>query len=133
MTSTPTQGYQGVFKLATTVLIQIKTCKIQTKFGTFDVTVMTGLSTPAWKLFLSGLGEWTLTITGNYDQLNDAVQSTIWGALGGAAQAISFSPNTGTNKFSGNAIVADFSPDYDVSKEEAISISFQGTGALAFA
>src|SRR5579885_2676295 len=133
MTSSPTQGFQGGFKVSTTAMVQVKTCKIQTKFGTFDVTAMTGLSTPAWKSFLSGLGEWTLTVTGNYDQLNDAVQSTLWGALGGAAQAISFSPNTGTNKFSGNAIVTDFSPDFDVSKEEAISITLQGTGALAFA
>lgn len=132
MTSTPTQGFQGVFKVSTTALIQIKTCEIATKGGTFDVTAMTGLSTPAWKLFLAGLLEWTMKITGNFDIVNDPVQATLWAALG-TSVPISFSPNTGTNKFSGNAIITSVPFQFDVSKEETMEFDFQGSGALAYA
>lgn len=132
MTSAPTQGFQGVFKLSTTAIVQIKTCEIQTKGNTYDVTVMTGLSTPAWKLFLAGLLEWTMKITGNYDVANDAVQASLWGALG-TSVSISFSPNTGTNAFSGSAIITSVPFVFDVSKEETYEFDFQGSGSLAYA
>lgn len=134
MTSSATQGFQGVFKIGATALIQVKTVEIQSKGATYDVTVMTGLSTPAWKLFLAGLKEWTLKVTGNYDQLNDTVQATLWSNFNnGTVNAISFSPNTGPNNFTGNAILTSIPFKFAVSAEDTAEWDFQGTGALSFA
>lgn len=132
MTSSPIAGFQGQFKVSTTALIQIKTCQIQVKGQTYDITVMTGLSTPAWKLFLAGLQEWTLKVTGLYDFANDAVQATLWAALG-TTVSISFSPNTGTNKFSGSAILTGVPFGFDVAKEDTVDWEFQGSGQLSYA
>lgn len=134
MTSAPTPGYSGIFKVATTAIIQVKTCEIQVKGTTYDVTVMSGLSTPVWKAFLAGLKEWTLKITGNYDLQNDAVQNTLWtNFLSGTVNAISFSPNTGTNAFTGNALITSIPFKFDVKTEDTMEFDFQGTGALAYA
>lgn len=132
MTSSPTAGSQGIFKLATTALIQVKTCEIQVKGNTYDVTAMSGLSTPEWKTFLAGLLEWTMKVTGNFDIANDPVQASLFGALG-TTVSVSFSPNTGTNAFSGSAILTSIPFLFDVSKEDTAEWDFQGSGTLAYA
>lgn len=133
MTSAPTQGFQGIFKVGATALIQVQSCEIQANGETYDVTVMTGTSTPAWKLFLAGLKSWTIKVTGLYDQANDAVQATMWTNYNnGTVDAVSFSPNTGTNTFSGNALITSLPFKFDVKGAETAEWSFQGTGALTY-
>lgn len=134
MTSSPTPGFSGVFKVATVAIVQVKSCEIQIKGATYDVTVMNGLSTPAWKAFLAGLKEWTLKIIGNYDLQNDAVQNTLWtNFLSGTINAISFSPNTGTNSFTGNAFITSMPFKFDVKAEDTAEFDLQGSGALSYA
>jgi predicted secreted protein len=134
VTSSPTAGSQGIFKISTTAIIQVQTVDLTANGMTYDVTVMTGLTTPAWKLFLAGLRDWTIKVTGLYDQANDAVQATLWAnVLAGSLNAISFSPNAGTNAFTGNALITSIPLKYDVKAAETAEWDFQGTGALAYA
>lgn len=134
MTSTPTAGSAGIFKVSTVALIQLQTCDLTANGATYDVTVMSGLSTPAWKAFIAGLRDWTIKVTGLYDFANDAVQATMLAAyLAGTIEAISFSPNTGTNTFSGNALITTIPLKFDVKAAETAEWDFQGTGPLAFA
>src|SRR5437899_11482957 len=105
MTSAATPGYSGIFKVGATAIVQVQSCDITANGTTYDVTVMTGLSTPAWKVFISGLRDWTLKVVGFWDQVNDTLQSTLWTDFNnGGLVAISFSPNTGTHNLSGYAI-----------------------------
>jgi predicted secreted protein len=134
MTSSPSAGSQGIFKISSTALIQVQTIDLTANGATYDITVMTGLSTPAWKLFLAGLRDWTIKVTGLYDQANDAVQATLWASfLAGSLNAISFSPNTGTNNFTGNGLITSIPLKYDVKAVEAVEWDFQGTGSLSYA
>ena len=132
MTSAASPGFEGIFKVSTTALIQIQSCEIQANGETYDVTVMSGLSTPQWKAFIGGLKDWTLKVVGFYDFVNDAVQTTLWNALG-TSVAISFSPNTGTNTFSGNAILTGVPMKFVVNAADSVEFDFQGTGALSYA
>ena len=134
MTSQATAGYQGILKVGAVALIQIQSCDITSNGTTYDVTAMTGLSTPAWKLFISGLRDWTLKIVGFWDQINDADQATLWADYNaGTPVALDFSPNAGTNHFTGNAIFTSIPFKFSVSAAETVEWDFQGTGALAFA
>lgn len=132
--TTPTAGSAGVFKVAAVSLIQCQTCDITSNGTTYDVTVMTGMATPAWKLFIAGLRDWTIKVIGLYDFANDPAQATMLAAyLAGTIEAISFSPNTGTNNFSGNALITTIPLKFDVKAVETAEWDFQGTGPLAFA
>jgi hypothetical protein len=134
MTSAPTAGSAGKFSISAVALIQVQTIDLTANGATYDVTVMTGLSTPAFKLFIAGLRDWTLKVAGLYDQANDALQATLWTAyLAGTALPLSFSPNTGTNNFTGNGLITSIPPKFDVKAVETVEWSFQGTGALAYA
>lgn len=132
-TSTPTAGSAGIFKVSTTALIQCQTVDLTSNGATYDVTVMSGLSTPAWKAFIAGLRDWTIKVTGLYDFANDAVQATLLAAyFAGTIEPISFTPNSGTNTFSGNALVTTIPLKFDVKAAETMEFDFQGTGPLAF-
>jgi predicted secreted protein len=132
--SAATAGYQGIFKVSTVALIQIQSCEITSNGETYDVTVMSGSSTPVWKAFISGLRSATIKVVGFWDQVNDADQSTLWTDFNsGAAVAISFSPNTGTNTFSGNAVFTSIPMKFPVNGAETAEWDFQVTGALSYA
>lgn len=132
--STATAGFAGIFKLGATALIQVQSCEITANGETYDVTVMSGLATPAWKAFIAGLKSWTLKVTGFWDQVNDADQATLWtNFTNGTLNAISFSPNTGTNNFTGSAYFTQIPFKFPVSGAETVEWNFQGTGALAYA
>lgn len=134
MTSSATAGYQGVFKVSTVALVQIQSCDITVGGETYDVTVMSGSSTPVWKAFISGLRDATIKVVGFWDQVNDADQATLWTDFNnGAPVAISFSPNTGTNTFSGNAVFTSIPFKFAVNAAETVEWDFQVTGALAYA
>jgi predicted secreted protein len=133
-TSTPTAGSAGIFKVATVAMVQVQTVDLTINGATYDVTVMTGMSTPAFKLFIAGLRDWTLKVVGLYDFANDAVQATLWAAfLAGTIEAVSFSPNTGTNAFTGNALITSLPQKFDVKAVSTAEFDFQGTGPLAYA
>lgn len=134
MTSIATPGYSGIFKVATVALIQIQSCEISTAGETYDVTVMSGTSTPVWKAFISGLRSATIKVVGLWDQVNDADQATLWTDFNsGVDVAVSFSPNTGTNTFSGNAVFTSIPFKFDVKGAETVEWDMQFTGPLAFA
>ncbi|BCL83174.1 hypothetical protein ccbrp13_56390 [Ktedonobacteria bacterium brp13] len=134
MTSTPTAGSQGIFKIATVALIQVQTVDLTSNGTTYDVTVMSGLTTPQWKAFIAGLRDWTIKVVGLYDQANDTVQATLWANyLAGTVNAISFSPNAGTNAFTGSALITTIPLKYDVKTASTAEWDFQGTGPLAYA
>src|SRR6266446_729095 len=130
-TSTPIAGFQGKFKVGATAMIQVQSIEAQINGETYDVTVMSGLSTPVWKAFIAGLLGATLKVVGFFDFTNDAVQNTLWTTLG-TIQAISFSPNTGTNNFSGSAIVTSLPIKAAVNAPESVEFDFQITGALTY-
>ena len=132
MTSAASPGYQGLFKISTTPLIQVQSCEVTIAGETYDVTVMTGSSSPVWKLFLAGLLSGTVKVVGFWDQVNDAVQATLWSALG-TTVAWSFSPNAGTNKYSGNGIITSVPMKFAVNAAETWEVDFQATGAIAYA
>lgn len=132
--STATAGYQGVAKIATVTLVQIQSAELSVAGETYDVTVMTGTADPAWKLFLAGLLSYTIKIVGFWDQVNDADQGTLWTDLTtGVTVAWSFSPNAGTNSYSGNGIITSMPMKWAVNAAGTWEIDLQGTGALAFA
>lgn len=134
MTSTASPGYSGILKVSTVALVQIQSCDITANGTTYDVTVMTGLSTPAWKLFISGLRDWTLKVVGLWDQVNDTIQSTLWTDYNsGILVPLSFSPNTGTNTFSGNALFTSIPFKFGVTAAESVEWDFQGSGILSYA
>jgi predicted secreted protein len=133
MTSSATAGYQGQFKVSTVALVQIQSCDITANGETYDVTVMSGTSTPVWKAFISGLRSATIKVVGLWDQVNDADQATLWTDFNnGSLVAVSFSPNTGTNTFSGNAVFTSIPFKFDVKAPESVEWDFQVTGALAY-
>jgi predicted secreted protein len=131
-TSTPIPGYQGKFKVGAVAMIQVQSIELQANGETYDITIMSGLSTPQWKAFLAGLLSWTLKVVGFYDFTNDAVQNTLWTGFG-TQQAISWSPNTGTNNFSGNAIITNIPVKDAVNAVTSVEFDFQGSGALTYA
>lgn len=134
MTSSATAGYQGVFKVGATALVQIQSCDITANGETYDVTVMSGSATPVWKAFISGLRDATIKVTGFWDQVNDADQATLWTDFNsGTAVAISFSPNAGSNTFSGNAIFTSIPFKFAVNAAETVEWDFQVTGTLSYA
>jgi predicted secreted protein len=132
--STPTAGSAGIFKISTVALIQCQTVDLTSNGATYDVTVMSGMSTPVWKAFIAGLRDWTVKVTGLYDQANDALQATLWAAYeNGTIEAVSFSPNAGTNTFTGNALITSIPFKFDVKAASTAEWDFQGTGPLSFA
>ena len=134
MTSQASAGFQGIFKVAAVALIQIVSCDIAANGETYDVTVMSGLSTPAWKAFISGLRSATVKVVGLWDQINDADQATLWTAFNnGTPVAFTFSPNAGTNMFSGNAVFTSIPFKFDVKAASTVEWDFQVTGTLSFA
>lgn len=134
MTSVATPGYSGLFKVSTVALVQIQSCEISASGETYDVTVMSGTSTPVWKAFISGLRSATIKVVGFWDQVNDADQATLWTDFNaGTAVAFSFSPNAGTNTFSGNAVFTSIPFKFDVKSPESVEWDLQVTGALAYA
>jgi hypothetical protein len=134
MTSTATAGYQGVFKVSSVALIQVQSCEISTNGETYDVTVMSGTSTPVWKAFISGLRSATIKVVGFWDQVNDADQATLWTDFNnGTNVAFTFSPNAGTNSFSGNAVFTSIPFKFAVNAAETVEWDFQVTGTLSYA
>lgn len=134
MTSTATSGYQGIFKVGATALVQIQSCEISANGETYDVTVMSGSSTPVWKAFISGLRSYTLKVVGFWDQVNDADQATLWTDFNsGVVVPWTFSPNAGTNNFTGNAVFTSIPFKFAVNAAETVEFDFQGTGAVTFA
>lgn len=131
--STATAGYQGVFKISTVALVQIQTCEITINGKTYDVTVMNGSSTPVWSAFLSGIRDYTLKVSGFWDQANDAVQGTFWtNLMSGAPMAWSFSPNAGTNSYSGNAIFTNIPLKFPYNGPETAEWNLQGSGSVSY-
>jgi hypothetical protein len=134
MTSAATAGYQGVFKVGATALIQVQSCEISANGETYDVTVMSGTSTPVWKAFISGLRSATIKVVGFWDQVNDADQATLWTAFNsGTAQALTFSPNASTNNFTCNAVFTSIPFKFAVNAAESVEWDFQVTGTLSYA
>lgn len=134
MTSVATAGYQGVAKIGATTIVQVQSCEISAAGETYDVTVMGGTATPVWKAFISGLRSYTVKIAGLWDQVNDADQATLWTDFNsGVDVAWSFSPNAGTNTYSGNAKFTSLPFKFDVKAAETIEWDLQGNGALAYA
>lgn len=133
MTSQATAGYQGVFKVSTVALIQVNSIELTSAGETYDVTTMNGMTTPQWKIFLSGLRSWTLKVSGFWDQVNDALQATLWTDYNNGTQVpISFSPNASTNTFTGNALFTQIPMKFPVGGVETVEWDFQGTGPLSF-
>jgi hypothetical protein len=129
-----TAGSQGIFKISATALIQVQSIDLTLNGATYDVTIMTGLSTPAWKIFIAGLRDATCKVVGLYDQANDAVQATLWTAfLAGTLCSLSFSPNTGTNNFTASGLITSIPLKFDVKAAETVEWDFQVSGAVAYA
>lgn len=134
MTSTATSGYQGQAKIGTVALVQIQSCEITANGETYDVTVMNASASPAWKTFIAGLLSYTVKISGFWDQINDADQATLWTDFtGGTAVTWSFSPNTGTNKYSGTGFITSIPMKFPVNGPETWEVDLQGSGAMTFA
>lgn len=134
MTSVATSGYQGIFKVSTVALVQIQSCEIQFKGETYDVTVMSGTSAPQWKAFIAGLLDAQIKVVGFWDQINDAGQATLWTDFtGGTAVSWSFSPNAGTNKYSGSGYITGIPLKFPVNGAETWEIDIQSSGAITFA
>lgn len=132
--STATAGYQGIFKISTVALTQIQSCELSVAGETYDVTVMDGTTSPAWKAFLAGLLSYTVKVTGFWDKVNDADQGTAWTDLTtGVTVAWSFSPNAGTNSYSGNGIITSMPMKWAVNAAGTWEIDMQGTGSLSYA
>lgn len=125
-------GYAGVFKVGAVAMIQVNSIELQVNGATYDVTVMSGTTSPVWKAFIAGLLDGTLKVIGNLDFVNDAVQSTLWGALG-TTVAWSFSPSAGTHNFSGSAIIMSVPIKIPVGGAETVEFDFQVTGAVTYA
>lgn len=132
--STPTAGSQGIFKISTVAMIQVQTIELTSNGTPYDITTMTGLTTPAWQKFLAGLLNWTVKVTGFLDLANDAVQATLWSNFtSGTVNAISYSPNAGTNAFTGNAFITSVPIKGDVKAVTTIEFDMQGTDELTYA
>ena len=134
MTSSPTAGYQGVFKISATALVQVQSIDLTINGKTYDTTIMSGTSTPPWETILPGTKSWKVKVSALYDQQNDAVQSTAWSNFGsGTICALTFSANGGTNNFTGNAYVEGLPIKADLKAAETIDLQFTGSGALSYA
>lgn len=132
--STATAGYQGIFKISTVALTQIQSCELSVAGETYDVTVMDGTTSPAWKAFLAGLLSYTVKVTGFWDKVNDADQGTAWTDLTtGVSVTWSFSPNAATNTYSGTGIITSMPMKWAVNGAGTWEIDMQGTGALTYA
>lgn len=133
MTSAPTAGYAGQFKIGMTALVQVQSIELTINGKTYDTTIMSGTNTPPWETILPGTKSWKVKVSALYDQVNDAVQATAWSNFNsGTACALTFSPNAGTNNFTGNAYVDAFPPKADVKAAETLDLSFTGSGALSY-
>lgn len=133
MPSSPTAGYQGIFKVGSTALVQVVNFELNIAGETYDVTIMNGLTTPAWKAFLAGLLSYDIKVMANYDQVNDAVQATLWTDITtGVTIAWSFSPNAAAHTYSGNAILKAVPMKFPVNNKEDIEWDLQGTGAISY-
>ena len=131
MTSVATAGYQGVFKIASTAMIQVNSIELQVNGATYDVTVMSGTTSPLWKAFIAGLLDATLKVIGNLDFVNDAVQLTLWNALG-TVVTWTFSPSASTHNFTGSAIIMSVPIKLPVNNAETVEFDFQVTGAVSY-
>jgi len=132
--STPSAGYQGIFKVSTVTLTQVQSVEISNGAETYDITVISGSATPVWKDFISGLRSYTLKVVGFWDQVNDAAQVTLWSDFNsGVPVAWSYSPNGGTNTFSGNAVFTSLPFKFAVNAVETAEWDFQGKQAVTFA
>lgn len=132
--STATAGYQGIFKIGATAMVQVQSCELSVAGETYDITVMSGTASPVWKAFLAGLLSYTVKVVGFWDQVNDTDQGTLWtDVTGGTTPTWSFSPNAGTNTYSGSAVPTSIPMKWAVNTAGTIEFDFQGTGALAYA
>lgn len=132
--SAASAGYQGVFKVGATALVQIQSCDITANGTTYDVTVMSGSATPVWKAFISGLRDATIKVVGFWDQVNDADQATLWTNFNnGTPFTVTFSPNAGTNNFTASVIFTSIPFKFAVGAAETVEWDFQVTGAMTYA
>lgn len=115
-------------------MVQVQSAELTLNGKTYDVTIASGTSTPPWEAILPGTKSWKLKITGPYDIANDPVQATLNSNFAsGTVNAITVSPNAGTNNFTGNAYLDGPAYKFDMSGAEMATWSFTGTGALSYA
>ncbi len=115
-------------------VVGVKAWKIDPKADVAETTEMASDNSLAWKSFIGTLKSWTGSIDLAYVDLTDTNgQKSIFDLLGGAATEAVFDLDS-SHELTGNIIITGFPVECAIDGVEGagVSVSFQGTGALAY-
>ncbi len=127
-------GHNGVFKIDDAgggslqdISAYVTNVQLVTAQGTYDVTTL-GVAT---KAFISGLGEWSLSVTGHFDATVDGYLS----GVDSASRSIDLFPAgspVGSTKpeYTGEVLKTNYQTTDPVDGVVGFSLSLQGTGTL---
>jgi predicted secreted protein len=115
-------------------VVGVKAWKIDLKADTQEITAMKTDNSLAWREFLSTLKSWSGSIDLAYADLTDTNgQKMLFDKVGGDAYEAVFDLDA-THELTGNIIVTGFPVECAIDGVEGagVSVTFQGTGALAY-
>ena len=125
-------GYAGKVLFASAVVAELNDWSVTTNRDTVETTKFG--TAPVPKTFLTTCWDWTATVAGNLDLTDTNGQLVIFNAaLLGTVLTPKFSINSGTNFFSGTAIVTAFTAKASVGGKVEFNASFKGDGATPLA
>jgi predicted secreted protein len=115
-------------------VVGVKAWKIDIKADTAETTEMASDNSLAWRTFLSTLKGWTGSIDLAYVDMTDTNgQKMLYDKLGDIAYEAVFDLDS-SHELTGNIIITGFPVECSIDGVEGsgVSVSFQGTGAIAY-
>jgi predicted secreted protein len=124
-------GKSGTVKIATTVITQLSSWKMDLNGDTKDVT---NFQSNGWKEQIQGIKSWSGSCDGTWNVSTDTTgQQAIQNALLNGTIISLVLGLQGTNTYTGNALIKKVSLDEAVDGIVKFSFDYEGTAALAFA
>lgn len=97
-----------------------------------DVTTFT-TGTVQWREFITGLSDWSGTVSGNFDAASTGLTNLRTNTLTPTTgQLILYMDKAGGENFRGSTIISTMNVSAPIEGKVEIDFSFQGTGALSF-
>jgi len=96
-----------------------------------DILDTTSFEDGTYKTKISGLRDWSVSVSGDLDPSSAQMQGLLAGYTGGSTVAVVLQPTGVTTcQFSGNTLVESFEISGAVDGKVEVSVSLQGTGSL---
>lgn len=97
-----------------------------------DVTTFS-TGTVQWRDFITGLSDWSGTVSGNFDAASTGLTDLRTNTLSPTtAQLILYMDKSGGENFRGSSLISTMNVQAPIDGKVEIDFSFQGTGALSF-